>query len=142
MIPSVLALRFRNQRIAEPRGAAPGAVVRWFGAMQAQDFGAAMWAIGLRIRGGSTAAAVEEAFNQGKILRTHLMRPTWHFVLPQDIRWMLDLTGPRVHSAITPYNQKIGLDAAVLTRATRIIGRSLREKAFLARDELGDQLGV
>ena len=140
MINSVLTSRLRNQRIAEPRGTSPGAVVRWFGAMQAQDFGAAMWAVGLRIRGGSTAAAVEEAFNRGEILRTHLMRPTWHFVSPQDIRWMLDLTGPRVRRAITGYNQRLGLDGAELTRATRLIERSLRDQAFLTRAELGEQL--
>ena len=140
MIHSVLTSRLRNQRITEPRGTPPGAVVRWFGAMQAQNFGAAMWAVGLRIRGGSTAAAVERAFNQGKILRTHLMRPTWHFVSPQEIRWILDLTGPRVRRAITPYNQKLGLDVAVLTRATCVIERSLSDQAFLTRAELGEQL--
>jgi len=115
-------------------------VVRWFGAMQAQDFGAAQWAVGLRIRGGSTAAAVERAFDQGKILRTHVMRPTWHLVSPQDIRWMLDLTGSRVRLAVSSYNRKLGLDTEAFSRANSVFERSLRDRAFLTRAELGERL--
>lgn len=140
MIAWVSIAKLRNQKVSEPRATAPGAVVRWFGAMQAQDFGAAQWAVGLRIRGGSTAAAVERAFDQGKILRTHVMRPTWHFTSPQDIRWMLDLTGSRVRQAVLPYNRKLGVDAEVFSRATSVFERSLRDRAFLTRDELGARL--
>ena len=63
-------------------------MVAWLGAMQAQDFAAAKWALGLRLQ-RSTDAEVEKAFNDGAILRTHVMRPTWHFVAPADIRWLL-----------------------------------------------------
>ena len=114
--------------------------MRWFGAMQAQDFGAAQWAVGLRIRGDSTVAIVERAFDQGKVLRTHVMRPTWHFVSPQDIRWMLDLTGARVRRAVSSYNRKLGLNAEVFSRARSAFERSLRDRAFLTRAELGERL--
>lgn len=66
--------------------------------MQAQDFPAAKWGIGLRAQ-GVTDVDVEQAFNNGAILRTHMLRPTWHFVTPADIRAILFLTGPRVHAA-------------------------------------------
>ncbi len=65
--------------------------------MQAQEYAMAKWAIGLRLHGVNDAD-VEKEFNNGGILRTHLMRPTWHFVAQQDIRWLLELTAPRVHA--------------------------------------------
>jgi hypothetical protein len=71
-------------------------VVRWLGAGQSQDYAAAKWALGLRVH-NSTDDMIEQAFTDGTILRTHVMRPTWHFVLPADMRWMLALTAPRVY---------------------------------------------
>ncbi|HSQ32068.1 MAG TPA: crosslink repair DNA glycosylase YcaQ family protein [Gemmatimonadaceae bacterium] len=62
-------------------------VVRSLGAVQAQDYAGAKWAIAQRAR-DATDAVVERLFNDGRILRTHVLRPTWHFVLPEDIRWM------------------------------------------------------
>src|SRR5262249_20428112 len=85
--------RLHNQCIAGTgahRGAAD--VVAWLGAVQAQDYSAAKWALGLRLGHEATAAQIERAFDEGGILRTHVMRPTWHFVTPSDICWMLELT--------------------------------------------------
>jgi len=69
--------------------------VGWLGAVQSQDYGPAKWAVGMRQRRASDAA-VERAFAEGRILRTHVLRPTWHFVLPADIRWLLTATAPRL----------------------------------------------
>ena len=66
-------------------------VVRRLGAVQAQDYGNAKWGVARRTRGGGVDVVVESAVNQGSILRTHVLRPTWHFVAPADIRWMLAL---------------------------------------------------
>ncbi len=140
MISSIPLARLLSQRISEPRAADPAAVVRWFGAMQAQDFSAAEWAIGLRVRGGSTAAVVDVAFDQGKFLRTHVMRPTWHFVSPRDIRWRLDLTGARVRRALSSYNRTLGVDVELCSRATSVFERSLRDRMFLTRVQLGERL--
>ncbi len=63
--------------------------------MQAQDYNMAKWAVGIRLP-GSTEKMIEDAVNSGEILRTHLLRPTWHFVSSDDINWMLDLTAPRL----------------------------------------------
>lgn len=73
---------------------APG-VVKQLGAMQSQDYGPATWSIGQRI--GADQEAVDREFDAGRILRTHVLRPTWHFVHPDDIRWVLQLTRDRVH---------------------------------------------
>jgi hypothetical protein len=87
--------RLHNQRVENTNLKAPSDVVAWLGAVQAQDYAAAKWAIGLRSQ-HVTDVDVEQAFTNGKILRTHVLRPTWHFVTPEDICWLLKLTAPRV----------------------------------------------
>jgi hypothetical protein len=89
---------------------------------------------------GAVDATVERAFEEGRILRTHLMRPTWHFVTPADIRWMLDLTGARVQRVMAPYNRHLELDAATMTRGMKIIERALGDRQYLTRAELGERL--
>ena len=72
-------LRLRNQKIATSELKSAKEIVSWMGAVQAQDFSMAKMALGIRVL-GSTDELVEESFNKGEILRTHLMRPTWHFI--------------------------------------------------------------
>jgi hypothetical protein len=109
--------------------------------MQAQEYPFAKWAIALRMRDGVSDSVVETAFSQGKILRTHVMRPTWHFVTPRDIRWLLQLTAPGVRRRMSPYNRRLGLDAALMRRGARVIERALRNGEHLTRQELNAHLG-
>lgn len=111
-----------------------------FGAIQAQDFGAAKWSVGLRMR-RATDEIVENAFNAGRILRTHVMRPTWHFVMPEDIRWMLELTAPGVRKILAPYDKRLDIDARLLSRCHTLIGKALEGGAILTRAELSQHLG-
>ena len=93
----IAARRLHAQRLTgEPFASAVDAV-GWLGAVQSQDYAGAKWALGQRTR-GATDAQLDRLFDEGAILRTHVMRPTWHFVLPEDIRWLLELTGPRVRN--------------------------------------------
>jgi hypothetical protein len=131
--------RLRNQRITRP-GRGPDEMVAWLGAVQAQEYGPAKWALGLRSPRGITDAAVERALDAGRILRTHILRPTWHFVTAADIRWMLELTGPRVHRIMSPYDRQLGLGPDVMTRAAGIIERALGDGQPLTRQELGAHL--
>jgi hypothetical protein len=131
--------RLRNQLITRPGPRRPENVVAWFGAMQAQEYGPAKWALGLRSP-GITDAAVERAVTAGRILRTHVLRPTWHFVTPADIRWMLELTAPEVHRRMAAYNRQLGLDLKVTTRAVAVIERALDDHGLLTRAELGLEL--
>src|SRR5712691_9779467 len=101
--------RLHNQLITQPMFKKPSDVVQWLGAVQAQDYAAAKWAVAQRTK-GITDAAIEQAFADGAILRTHLLRPTWHFVTPADIRWMLTLTAPRVNAVNTYWYRKLELD--------------------------------
>ncbi len=96
----IARLRLHNQHISTADFEQPVDVVRWMGAVQAQDYEGAKWAVAQRTNGLSNAA-LEQACTDGTILRTHVMRPTWHFVTPADIRWMLELTAPRVNAMAT-----------------------------------------
>jgi hypothetical protein len=82
--------------------------VRYLGAVQAQDYPGAKWGLARRRR-RAAEAAIEKAFTAGTILRTHVLRPTWHFVTPADIRWMLALTAPRGGAQLTRQELKVVL---------------------------------
>ena len=103
--------------------------------MQAQDYAGAKWAIGIRLP-GSTDADIEAAFARGAILRTHVLRPTWHFVTPADIRWLLALTAPRIHAANARMYRTLGLDAATFRRSDAALAKALEGGHHLTRDEL------
>jgi winged helix DNA-binding protein len=127
--------RLRNQRLSGGRFTTPEEVVSWLGAVQAQEYGQAKWALGLRMQ-RARDARIEAAIGDGRILRTHVMRPTWHFVAPDDIRWMLALTAPRVSAAMARYNRRLELDGTVFRRSQRAIHRALRGGRQLTRQEL------
>lgn len=135
----ITCCRLANQRLSGGALASAQEVVQWMGAVQAQEYADAKWALGLRMHRANDAT-VERAMSDGSILRTHVLRPTWHFVAPADIRWMLALTGPRVSAAMAPYNRRLDLDAAVFTRSQRVIGRALRGGVELTRQELKQAL--
>lgn len=120
------------------------AAVSHLGAVQAQDYTAAKWALGLRAR-DSGDGAIERAFNDGRILRMHILRPTWHFVLPEDIRWMLDLTVARVKSHLAASNRKLGLDEVLFAKTNAAIVNALDGHNYLTRQELDrilDGIGI
>lgn len=131
----ILAERLRNQYLTRPGRRDPAQVVASLGAMQAQDFPAAKWAIGLRAP-GCDSGHIEDAFNGGVILRTHVLRPTWHFVTPDDIKWMVELSAPRVHAANAYYYRQAGLDAKTLSRSCAMIARVLEGGNYQTRAEL------
>src|SRR5262245_12497320 len=127
--------RLINQHMALARFDKAADVVHWLLAVQAQDYAGAKWALGLRLNGASEND-IEQAFADGSILRTHLMRPTWHFVTPTDIRWMLALTAPRVHTVNAHIYRKLELDAAIFKRCNAALAKALQGGQTLTRDEL------
>ena len=135
----IIKLRLYNQQLAETKFTKPQEVVSWMGAMQSQDYRMAKWAVGLRLQ-GSGDAIVEKAFNEGKILRTHVLRPTWHFVTPHDIRWMLELTAPRILSSLAHNDRHLSLDKKVLKKTNDVLARALEGGKQLTRNEVRDEL--
>jgi Winged helix DNA-binding domain len=117
----------------------PVDAVRSLGAVQAQEFAEAKWSLAERVRGDDDSA-VERAFADGEILRTHALRPTWHFVRAKDIRWILSLTGPRVHAANGHPYRRFDLDDALLARTDGLLYDTLADGQPRTRKELGGAL--
>ncbi|HWK04116.1 MAG TPA: winged helix DNA-binding domain-containing protein [Puia sp.] len=139
--------RMANQQVSAGGFMRPESLVAWLGCVQAQDFGAAKWAVGSRLNGASgdgipggsepwTDTGVQRAFNEGKILRTHILRPTWHFVAPADIRWMLALTAPRIKTFCAGMHRQLELDQAIFRRSNAILQKTLADGVQLTRKEL------
>ena len=137
---NIIANRLHNQFISRPAFETPAEVVGWLGAVQAQDYAAAKWAVGLRMKDGSDAA-LDRALADGTIIRTHVMRPTWHFVTPTDIRWMLALTAPRVKGVLAYNFHRLGLDASVFKRSNSALIKALEGGKQLTRPDLVAILG-
>jgi len=136
----VIPSRLWNQRLTNPGLKTPRDVVEHLGAVQAQDFAAAKWGVGLRMK-SATDETVERAFNEGSILRIHVMRPTWHFIKPEDVHWMLELTSSRVKAALASSDRKLGHTAGFYAKCNAVIEKAFRDRKFLMRSELGDELG-
>ncbi len=115
--------------------------VGWFGAVQAQDFTASLWGVGQRCA-DATEAGLRAAFDAGELVRTHVLRPTWHLVAPADLRWMQQLTGDRVLASMGTYLRRTELDAATLARCGDLICAALGGGRHLTRQELRDVLAA
>lgn len=131
----ITQIRLQNQQIIGNHFSAPRDLLNHIGAMQSQDFNQAKWAVGLRLP-NFTEKKVEEAYNRGEILRTHLMRPTWHFVSPDNIYELLELSAKQIKSAMKARNHQLELTEAVLKKSQKVIIEALEENHALTRDEL------
>lgn len=117
----------------------PADAVAWSGAVQAQEYAEALWALGMRVQ-DVTALDVEAACDRGEILRTHVLRPTWHFVAAADLRWLLRLTGERVQAKSAGRRRELGLDDLTLARCHEAIASVLDDGEPRTRRELGAAL--
>jgi hypothetical protein len=135
----VLRRRLATQRLhgSELRTAVD--VVRLLQCVQSQEYAHAMWSLGMR-SSGLTAADVQAEFDRGAFLRTHILRPTWHFVAAEDIRWILELTAPRVQRLNQTIYRQEGLDPATLERGAEFIIEQLQGGRYRTRAELAQGL--
>ena len=136
---SIAARRLQAQRLIGEPFASPIDAVRRLVAVQSQDYAGAKWALGQRAN-GVTESDLDRLFDEGAILRTHVMRPTWHFVLPEDIRWLLNLTGPKVRLSLAGRYRQLELDDRVAARAGTAFSAALAGGAHMTRPELGEVL--
>jgi hypothetical protein len=138
-LAGIAAERLNRQHIIAPACATPRDVVSWFGAVQAQDFAAMKWALGLRMR-EATDARVEAAIADGTIVRTWPLRNTLHVVATEDVRWMLALTGARMLARAASRYGQLELDDKTLRRSEAVLQRALEDGAQLTRVEIADAL--
>lgn len=128
-------LRLINQQIITSKFENVKDTVGWMGAMQAQDYNMAKWAIGVRLP-GFTDKAIESAIDEGEIIRMHLLRPTWHFVSSEDIYWMLDLTAPQIKNILKSRDKTLELDQNVYLKSNAIIENAMQGGKHLTREEI------
>src|SRR6266851_515527 len=138
-VNDIAARRLQAQRLTGAPFTSPLDAIRWLTAVQAQDYGAAKWALAQR-SGATTDVELDRLFDQGAILRTHVLRPTWHFVLPEDIGWLLALTGPRIRAGLVARNRALEIDDKVAARAEELFTAALAGGRHLTRVELGEVL--
>jgi hypothetical protein len=131
--------RLYNQHLIGDKFKTPYETVSYLGAVQSQDYFGASWSLAQRLE-NSTQESINQAFNDGKILRTHIMRPTWHFVAPEDLRWIEELTAPRVKQFMAHYNRNLELDEKLFAKSTVAIVKILKEKKYATRQELKTEL--
>ena len=131
--------RLASQGLATAPYRDAAGVVRALVAMQSQEYGVAKWSIGERATGVGESD-VDRAIAEGAILRTHILRPTWHFVAREDLRWLMELSGPRVHGANAAYYRNAGLDDSFFVRAHDLVARALEGGEHLTRREIAEAL--
>ena len=131
--------RLRTQRLAGAGFSTPADVVRWFGAVQAQDYPGALWAVGLRTA-GATEADVEQAVAARAIVRTWPLRGTLHFVAPEDVRWMLTHFAPRTIARAALRFRQLELDERTFARAAAVFVKALHGGRAVSRPRLYELL--
>ncbi|KAA6346662.1 hypothetical protein EZS27_005850 [termite gut metagenome] len=132
-------IRLVSQQLSGTGMQTPKEVVSWMGAMQAQDYAMAKWGVGIRFS-GSTDNIVEEAFNHGEILRTHVLRPTWHLVAPENIRWMLSLSADKIKASARSRDRDLEITEELYSQVNGIIHKSLEGNNHLTREAVGEAL--
>jgi hypothetical protein len=136
---TVLRRRIVTQRLAGRKLSEPQDVVRLLAAVQSQEYAHGFWSLGMRT-GGPMYADVQSAFDEGRILRTHMLRPTWHFVTPEDIRWMLGATSSRVLAGAAGSFRGYGLDDRTQLQTGELVQKMLAGGNHLTRKEIGVEL--
>jgi len=132
--------RLVSQKLYKTSPISPQEIVKHLGAMQAQDYSMAKWAIGSRC--DATESVIEEAINSAQIIRTHILRPTWHFVSADDIYWMLELSAPQVKRFTASAGKKYGYDAKKLDQTNSKIEKLLSGNNHLTRNEIMQELNI
>ncbi|KQR80743.1 hypothetical protein ASF98_18270 [Arthrobacter sp. Leaf337] len=135
----VVRLRLSQQQLRHPRAVSAEAALKNLLAVQSQEFPYARWSLAQRTAGAS-AADVEEAVADGRILRTHILRPTWHFVHRDDLRWLLMLSAPRLHQGNGGMYRQTGIDAEAASRSARILADAVAGGAHKTREQLALEL--
>lgn len=138
-LQEIAVQRLASQRLIGGLFPDAEAVVRHFMCVQSQDYYGAKWAVAQRTA-GVTSEQIDEHYDAGKILRLHIMRPTWHFVLPEDIRWILKLTSPRAHQVNAYYYRKCELTPEIFAKSDALFKKVLAGNNFKTRTELKSEL--
>lgn len=137
-LTDIAQYRLINQQLAYTQMKSAVEMVEWFGAMQGQEYAQTKWGIGLRLSHLSDYD-IEKELTKGKILRTHLLRPTWHFVSAEDIHWLLKLTAPRVHAVNNYMYRQLELTDNIFRRCKDILIKTLQGGNQTTRSDINEE---
>lgn len=131
--------RLFNQQVSAQRFSRPKDVVAWMGAMQAQDFSMSRWAVALRVP-GADVNSVQASIDRGDIIRTHVLRPTWHLAPASEISWMLDLSAPQIKRVAMLRLKELEVTTRQLSKSLKVLEQALSGGNHLTREELLTEL--
>ena len=133
--------RLLAQQLASPQFKDPAEVVSWFGAVQAQEYKAMRWAVSMRTRKPS-CKAFEKAFNDGRIVRTHLFRTTWQLIAGEDLRWMLAVCRDKALAGLRGWMKQNGIAITrhEEARISGIFAETMAGKGSLFKEDLAQAL--
>ena len=132
--------RLRTQHLVSPYAVSAREAVGSLLAVQAENPGQAAWAVASRTP-NPDQADLAALLDDGAVVRTHVLRPTWHFVRAEDIGWLLDLTGPRVRRVTgQQLRDTHGLDERSVEQAVTAVTRVLASRGQLTRAQLANEL--
>ncbi len=137
--PDIATARLISQQIAGSAFTIAKELVAYMGAMQAQDYAMAKWAIGLRLP-GSTEKQLEKALDDGNLLRTHVLRPTWHIVVAEDIYWMLALSAEKIKALMRTTDRQFELTEKIYSKSNNIIAKCFETEKHMDRDGIAASL--
>ena len=134
-------IRLLSQQLAAPQFSKPEDVVAHFGAMQAQEYRMMRWAVEMRTKRPSEKAFTK-AFNEGKIVRLHLLRGTWQLVSADDYWWMLELCAPKARQVINGWmsSNRIAVTEEERTLVRSIIVETARMKGSATKEDFEETL--
>ncbi|SIN66188.1 winged helix DNA-binding domain-containing protein [Chitinophaga niabensis] len=127
--------RLLNQQVTHSAFSEPGKLIAWMGCMQAEDYSSAKWAIGNRLR-HLTSADIEKAFQGAAFFRSQVLRPAWHFVAPDDLGWLLELSAQRIKAGYKQLHNRLDITNADLKRSKTIMAKALEGNKRKTRAEL------
>lgn len=133
-VTDILNARLASQLLSNATCQTPEEVVTWMGAIQAQDYKMSKLAIGLRCKAGNDQL-IEASIDQGKLIRTHILRPTWHLVAAKDIHWLLELSAPRLKKQLASRHRELKLSDADLNKSMDVLAAHLSNHNYLYRSQ-------
>ena len=134
-LSKIATLRLSNQKLAGSTFKSPAEVVKWMGAIQAQDYAGAKWAVGQRMQ-NALNTEIDKALEKGSIIRTHVLRPTWHFVAPEDVRWMIQLSAHRIKKSAASLLRLLELNDSIFNHCNDVLAKELSGGKKLARPQV------
>jgi hypothetical protein len=132
-------MRCKNQQVVGSRLSSAEEVSKWMVALQAQDYIMSKWAFGIRVP-DSTEEMINNEIDAGRIIRTHVLRPTWHFISADDIYWLIAISHRHIRNSMSYREKQLELSDDIFSVCNRILEKSLRDNNHKTREELISEL--